>query len=201
MVIRMDNWEEKLSPLARERLARVGEMTKEEKERMKDAEELRSLLAEFYSGEVDPEGVWQRLGGYKPSLLREAQLQLIDTLASVDSPAETQRRNDAILAIETLKEVQNTSAVEQCLASIDGLNKRSEEELGRAYSLVISEVEGNPQLRIKQVPQGQGTQAIQLSVEEAVRELPHWQEFVSQHGKKHRENMSTLIEKLKAEVK
>ncbi len=197
----MDNWEEKLPPVARERLARIGEMTQEEKEKMKDAEQLKSLLSEFYGGEIDPEGVWQRLGGSKPSLLREAQLRLIDTFASVDSPAETQRRREAILGIETLKEVQNTSSVEQSLASIDSLKRRSEEELGKAYRQVMAEVEGNPQLRMKQVQQGQNTLAIQLSAEEAVRELPRWREFVLQHEKKYREGMANLIEKLGVEVK
>ena len=73
--------------------------------------------------------------------------------------------------------------------------------MGTAYRQVMAQVEGNPQLRMKQVQEGQNTVAIQLSAEDAVRELPQWREFVLQHEKKYREAMANLIEKLGVEVK
>ncbi|GAI06295.1 unnamed protein product, partial [marine sediment metagenome] len=69
----MTNWQKDLPPIARERLARVGELTQEEKEKMMDSEKVNSLLSEFYQGQIDPESLWNRLKEEgKPSLLREA---------------------------------------------------------------------------------------------------------------------------------
>ena len=48
----MSEWEEKLPPIMREKLARIGEITPEEKARMKDLDQLTSLLSGFYKGEI-----------------------------------------------------------------------------------------------------------------------------------------------------
>ena len=76
------DWEKALPPIAREKLARIGELTLEEKEKMTVSEKVNSLLSEFYQGEIDPEGLWKRLKvENKPSLLRETQMRLIDSLS------------------------------------------------------------------------------------------------------------------------
>jgi len=53
----MTNWDwgKGLSPIAREKLARIGELTPEEKEEMRVSEKVNSLLSEFYQGKIDPE--------------------------------------------------------------------------------------------------------------------------------------------------
>ena len=53
----MTDWEKDLSPIARERLARIGELSQEEKEKMVDSEKVNSLLSEFYQGQIDPESL------------------------------------------------------------------------------------------------------------------------------------------------
>lgn len=76
----MAKWEEKLPPIMREKLARIGEATPEEKERLRDSERLGSLLSEFYKGLLNVEGLYQRLKEYqnqgKQFLLREAETRL-----------------------------------------------------------------------------------------------------------------------------
>ena len=117
----MTNWQKDLPPIARERLARIGGLTQEEKERMRNSEKVNSLLSEFHQDRIDPESLWRRLKEEgKPSLLREAQARLIDSLSFGDTPAELQRRRDGILATETLKEEQNTPVVELSLNLMEG---------------------------------------------------------------------------------
>jgi len=100
----MRNWEEDLPPIARERLTKIGELTREEKEQMIDSEKINSLLSEFYQGRIDPESLWKRLKEEsKPSLLKEAQIRLVDSLNFGSTPAELQRKRAGILAIETTK--------------------------------------------------------------------------------------------------
>jgi hypothetical protein len=198
----MRNWEKGFPPIARERLARIGELTQEEKEKMVDSEKVNSLLSEFYQGQIDPESLWKRLKEEgKPSLLREAQMRLIDSLSFGSTPAELQRKKDGILAIETLKERQNTSIVELNLNLMEDLQKRYRAEIEQAYNVIRSEVERNPQLRVKQVPQGQSTMIVQLSVDEAITQLPQWRDFLSNQEKRYSQEFAKVMEKLKRELR
>lgn len=136
---------------AMEKAAAIGELTPEERERLKGEEKLRSLMAEFYKGQLDRDGLWQKLKGSKPSLLKEAQLTFIDSLGIGSSPDEFQKRKDAILAIETLKERQNTSAIEHILDSLKILQNEYREGKEKAAQELRTVIESNPQSRVQHV--------------------------------------------------
>jgi hypothetical protein len=198
----MRNWEKDLPPIARERLAKIGELTREEKEKMVDSEKVNSLLSEFYQGEIDSESLWKRLKEENnPSLLKEAQMKLINSLSFGSTQVELQRKKEGILAIETLKEEQNTPIVELNLSLIEDLQKRYKAEIEQAYNGIRAEVERNPQLRVKQVQQGQSTMLVQLSVEEALKQLPQWQDFLSDQAKRYSQEFAKVMEKLKRELR
>ena len=198
----MKKWEEDLSPIARERLAKIGELTREEKDKMVDSEKVNSLLSEFYKGQINPESLWKKLKEEgKPSLLRESQVKLVDSLNFGSTPAELQRKRDGILAIETLKKEQNTSILELNLNLMEDLQKRYKAEIEQAYNGIRAEVERNPRLRVKQVQQGQNTMVIQLTVDEAIKQLPQWRDFLSNQEKKYNQEFTKVREKLKRELK
>jgi hypothetical protein len=71
---------------AMEKLAEIGELTPKEKEKIKDQEKLKSLLAEFYKGQLDRDGLWQRLKGSSTSFLKKAQQNLIDSMRLGSTP-------------------------------------------------------------------------------------------------------------------
>lgn len=198
----MRNWEQDLSPIARERLARLGQLTQEEKERMVDSEKVTSLLSEFYQGQINPESLWKRLKEEgKPSLLNEAQVRLVDSLSFGVPPAELQRKREGILAIETLKEEQNTSVIEFNLNRLEELQKTYRAEIDRAYDGIRAEVEKDPRLGMKQVKRGQNTMVVQLTVDEAIKQLPQWQDFLSSQGKRYSQEFASTKEKLEKELK
>jgi hypothetical protein len=198
----MRNWEQDLSPIARQRLAKLGELTQEEKEMMVDSEKVTSLLSEFYQGEINPESLWKRLKEEgKPSLLKEAQVRLVDSLSFGGPPAELQRKREGILAIETLKEEQNTSVIELNLSRLEELQKTYRAEVDRAYDGIRAEVEKDPRLRMKQVQQGQNTMVVQLTVDEAIKQLPQWQDFLSEQGKRYSQEFASTMENLRRELR
>jgi hypothetical protein len=198
----MRNWEQDLSPIARQRLARLGELTQEEKERMVDSEKVTSLLSDFYQGQINPESLWKRLKEEgKPSLLKEAQVRLVDSLSFGVVPAELQRKREGILAIETLKEQQNTSVIEFNLNRLKELQERYKTEIDRAYEGIRAEVEKDPRLRMKQVQQGQNTMVVQLTVDEAIKQLPQWQDFLSEQGKRYSQEFASTKETLQKELR
>jgi len=198
----MTDWDKELPPIARERLARIGKLSQEEKEKMADSDRVNSLLSEFYQGQIDPESLWKRLKKEgRPSLLREAQVRLIDSLSFGSTSAELQRRREGILAIETLKDEQNTSIVELNLNLMEDLQKRYVAELEQAYNSIKAEVERNPQLRVKQIQKGQSTMVVQLSVDEAIKQLPQWGDFLSNQERRYSQEFAEVMDKLKRELK
>lgn len=198
----MRDWERDLSPIARERLAKIGELTQEEKERMLDSEKVDSLLSEFYQGQIDPESLWRRLKEEgRPSLLREAQVRLVDSLNFGITPADLQRKRDGILAIESLKKEQNTPTIELSLNRVEDLHKRYKAEIEQAYDGIRAEVERNPRLRVKQVQQGQNTMVVQLTVDEAIKQLPQWRDFLANQEKRYSQEFAAVVERLRREFK
>jgi hypothetical protein len=185
---------------AMERIAEIGELTQEEKEEIKDQEEVKSILAEFYKGQLDRNGLWQKLKGSKPSLLKEVQQHLMNSFGLGSTPEEFQQRKDGILAIETLKEKQNVSAVEHTLNSIKGLQKEFQEGKERAAEELREAIESNPQLRLRPVrtPDGKTVLQAALSVDEAVQ--AKLAEVLSEHEERYSQKLIRLIEKLKKEV-
>ena len=76
----MGEWEDTLPPLMRDKLIRIGEPSAEEKAKFKELGELESLLALFFKGVLNSEGLYNRLKEYesqgKQFLLKEAQARL-----------------------------------------------------------------------------------------------------------------------------
>lgn len=201
----MAKWDDSLSPLMKERLARIGEISAEDKERMKSLEQLNSLLADFYAGRLDSDAFWAQLKEHRDAgrayLLREAQTALIDSLGTGTTGEDIQKRREGILAIESLKEEQNASVIEMGFDSIGSLQKGYREELDETYESVKTQVERNPQLRMQQVRQGQTVMVTQLSVDEAVRNIPEWKSFVVQHEARYAQEFTRLVAELRSYIK
>jgi len=198
----MANWEKDLSPIARERLAKIGELSPEEKEKTRDSEKVNSLLSGFYQDQIDPESLWKKLKEEgKPSLLREVQVRMVDSLGFGTSSVELQKRRDGVLAIESLKKERNTSMVELNFRRMEELQKRYKAEIEQAYDGIRVEVEKNPRLRVKQVQQGQNTMVVQLTVDEAIKQLPQWRDFLANQEERYNQEFARAIEKLRREFK
>ncbi len=185
---------------AMEKAAAIGELTPEEKERIRNQEKIKSILTEFYKGQIDRDGLWQKLKGSKPSLLKEAQQYLVDSLGLGSTPEEFQQRKEGILAIETLKVKQNVPAIEQTLNSVKVLQKEYQDGKDKAEEELREAIEQNPQLRLRPVrtPDGRTVLQAAYSVDEAVQ--ARLSEFMSQHEEKYNQKFIRLLEKLNKEV-
>ncbi len=198
----MKDWEKDLPPIAKERLARIGQPTQEEKEALVNSEKADALLSEFYQARLDAEGLWKKLKEENsPSLLKQVQTKLVDSLGLGTSSAELERRKKGILAVETLKKERNTSAVELTLNMMQKLQMSYQREIQETYDGVRAEVERNPRLRLKQVQQGENTMVIQLTVDEAIKQLPQWKEFLANQEKIYTQEFAKLREKLRKELR
>lgn len=185
---------------AMEKAEGIGSLTEEEKEQLKDRDKIRAVLAAFYKGEIKRDEIWEMLKGSKPSVLREAQQNLADSVRLNTVPEEFQQRKDGILAIESIKSKKNTAALESVLNSIGRIQKEYREIREQAFAEIRTAIEQNPQLRMRPAKGPNGRTVYQTStVDEAMQE--RLGEFLSEHDRKYETIFSKAIEKLKNEIR
>ena len=187
--------------IAMEKANKISKLTPKEKDKIKAEEKIKFLLAKFYKGRLTPNDLWQKLKGSKPFVLKEAQLFLINSLSFGNSQYELKLRKDGILAIETLKEVQHISIVESILNEIILLQKEYLKIKETVANKLKTEIEKNPQSRIKTIKQGEKIIVIHLSVEEALNENPQWKNFLTRHEEEFSQKFRNIIERLKEEIR
>ncbi|MGE5894919.1 MAG: hypothetical protein ACM34I_12755 [bacterium] len=185
---------------AMEKIQAIEGLSPGEKETFKDQEKIKSVLALFYKNELNRDKLWEKLKGINPSLLREAQHNMLDSLRMGSAPEEIRQRKDGILAIETLKETKNISEIESSLKSIEMLRKEYQEKKQQAIDQLRHAVEANPQLRVKQMrtPDGRAV-PVAISVDEAVQQ--RLGEFLGEHDKRYEMMFAQVIEKLRKDLK
>jgi hypothetical protein len=186
--------------IALEKAGSIASLTEEEKERAQAEERLMSILREFYQGRFDSGGLWHRLKGSSHHILRDAQLNLINTIGIGISPEDMQARKQAILAVETLKERQNTAVIEADLSSIEALLKEYQEMKEKAVEDLKRQMEMQPQLRMRPVrtPDGKTVMQMMVSVDEAVK--VRLSEFLSEQEEHFNEEFSAMIADLEEQV-
>jgi len=186
---------------AMEKAAQIGELTPEEKKHIKEQEQLKIWLSEFYRGKLDRDNLWKKLKGKKTSLLKEAQQYLIDSFGLGSTPEEFKIRRDGVLAIETLKETQLTPVIEQILDSIEILQREYQDRKAKMADDLRAEIERNPQMRMQPVRTPDGRTAFQatLSVDEAVQ--AKLSEFLTEHENVYNAEFIRMINRLKQEIR
>lgn len=119
----MPDWEKELPPRIRERLAEVGEVTQEDKTRMKQLDNLDSLLKEFFKGQLDAKGLWERLKEFeeqgKQFLLRDAYTKLKASFKWKGLPIKFEETSDGILSIQFREEEEKALVLELTESNFD----------------------------------------------------------------------------------
>ena len=197
-----------LSPLAREKLASIGELTDEEKASLKYSEQLTSLLAEYFTNELSPDDLWKELRKHKDEgrgfILKDAQLRILDAMKLSSSDADIEKLRRGLLAVETIKEDGDYASLEHELKSIEDLRRQYREERDKTYNKIKGDVERQVRLAAQQLA-GQAASKgaaidVQSSVEATAKASPEWKSFVARHentyGQKFKEHIARVREKL-----
>ena len=190
-----------LSPLARERLARIGALSEEERERLKQSNDLDSLLSEYFSGGLDTDGLWKRLKGLKQqrgeSIPREVQARLVDTLRLRMGQEDFEQRRDAILAIETMKAEGKYGTLEVALDSIEAVRQKYLQVKQQAYEQLKAGLQSQLQAAAQQA-KAQGMKIdMGGSLDANARNSPQWKDFISQHEESSEEMFDSYIGRLR----
>ena len=190
-----------LSPLAREKLARIGSLSPQEKEKTKQSTKLDSLLSQYFRGTVTSEGLWKELNSLKEhsseSIVKEAQNKLIDTLRLQMNQTDFDQRRSAILAIETMKGEGKYSTLELAINSIGTLRQEYAQARDQTYEQLKTALENQFQTVAQQVIK-QGLKVdVESSIEANVKNSPQWKAFTAEHEKSYGEMFNNNIAKLR----
>ena len=190
-----------LSPLAREKLERIGALSEEERARIKLSEELDTLLSEYFTHQLSSEDLWRRLKTYKEKgkgfLIREAQRRLLEAIKLGDSDFDLQYKREAILALETLKEESKYGEFELGLNQLERLRRSYQEEKERAFNSLKQAMQRKVELAARQLAQQGKAVDVEGSVEANVRASQEWRDFLAQHERAYGERFAALMNELK----
>jgi hypothetical protein len=190
-----------LSPLAKERLAKIGTLSSEERVRVKRSSELDSILSQYFTGDLSPEGLWKELKSLKEqsdeSIVKEAQSKLVDTIRLQMSQEDFEQRREAILALETIKGEGKYSSLELVFSSIEALRQKYTQTKEQAYQQLKNAVERQLQAVARQaIKQGMNID-VESSVDANIKNGPQWKDFISKHEESCGEMFNSYMARLR----
>lgn len=196
-----------LPPIARERLARAGELSASEREQIKLGEALTALLSDFFTHKLDAEGLWMALKKYwdngKTSVVKETQLRLIHTLSLGGSDPDNERYCGTVLSLETIKTPNRYTDLEYELDSLKKLRQQYQQEKSRKFSGIkdnLREQVKAAALKMASQQKNNASVDIESSLEATVRSSPQWREFDLNFEKIYSQKLDTLLTKLKGTI-
>lgn len=196
-----------LSPLAKEKLAKIGELTEDEKERLKFSNELTELLADYFTNKINADALWSKLKTQKESgndlIIRETQMRLIGALNLGSKGIDFERNRKGILACETLKDEKNRyPEIELVLNSVAALRKQYLKEKEKTFNSMKASVQKQVEMAARQVAKQTGNKDVSIdikgSVEASVLSSPQWAEFVLKNDTVYGQKFADHITKLKS---
>jgi hypothetical protein len=183
--------------IALEKAAMLEDLSSEEKAEIANKKKLEPFMVKFYRGGLKPEDLWSRLKNEDVSLLKMAEINLIDSLKFNLAADELERRAKAVIAVESLKKEPKTSAIQQGLGTLAQLQKRAESEKNQVYSQFKGAIEKNPQARTRVIDQGGSKMVVKLSVEEAIAQNPQWKQFSMELDQKYIQEFENILIQVK----
>jgi len=115
--------ENELSPIMKRRLAELGELSQEDTERMKEIEDLETLLRQFYKDHIDAQALWEKLKEFekqgKQFLLRDAYMKLRNSFKWRGLPIKFVERDDGTLYLEFREEAEKALVLELTDSNFD----------------------------------------------------------------------------------
>ncbi len=194
-----------LSPLAKEKLAKIGELSPGEKERLKISEKLTQLLADYFTKRIDVNSLWLELKKCKEqgheSIIRETQIRLLNAITLTSNQADFEHCRNALLGCETLKEHSRYSDLEHGLKMLESLRLQYQQEKERAFNNIKQSIQQQVAMAARQVLRQSSNRNISIdikgSVEATARTNPQWRSFLLEHDRIYGQKFDELVARVK----
>lgn len=193
-----------LSPLARERLERIGKLSTSEQQELSDEKEIEKLLAPFFAGTGTTDDLWQEMKALAenrgPDIVRRAQVRLLESVRLNTNDDDFKRATGTLLALETLKGSRSYSTIEMLIGSIDTLRQRHAEVSRQAYEQLRQQVDRQVRTQMEQA-RGQGLlMDTESTVEAGIKGTPEWREFISRHDAAAEQSLHDYVARIRSSL-
>ncbi|MCD6568454.1 MAG: hypothetical protein J7K94_06965 [Dehalococcoidia bacterium] len=190
-----------LSPLARERLARIGALSSEESEKVIRSGELEGILSRYFRGDLSSEDLWKELKALKEqrgeSVVEETQGKLVDTLRLQMNQEDFEQRRSAVLALETVKVEGKYTALEPVLNSIAALRQQYKQQKEKVYEQLKTAMQGQLQAMAQEASKQGVNLDMESSLDANIKASPQWKNFISGHDKASEEAFTGYVARLR----
>jgi len=162
-------------------------------------EELKKIMAPFFKEEMDAEALWHDLEEKKEAYLKEAQLMLIESIGLRNSSEQIQRRKDAVVAVESLKDSANSSFFEKQFTQAQSLQQQyqtQKKQLDEQIQQHLEQAQGQGQnpLAAAQNRNGEDQRGMNAQMKQQLAQK------VSEFQEGYNKRFNKLIEKMKSEI-
>lgn len=163
MTIIKSAWE-----IAMEKAKNIEKLSAEELEEIKQQEIIDSILAQFYKDQIGPDDLWRLIKDLSENTLIKAQHSLLQSLTFFSNDHDFKKRKNGILAIENLKNIKQSSLVEQYFDHFKKIKKSLQNDKKEFLDNVEKDLEFDPQKKMQVLRQGNQIMLKELSLEEVI---------------------------------
>jgi len=182
--------------IALEKSKNINKLSPQELSEIKQEKKVDSILAKYYKDKIEPDELWKVLKGFSSKLLIKAQNNLIQSLTFQNNDYEIKKRKNGILAIENLKEDNQSPDVELYLEQLKNIKNEFQQNKEKIIQNLKEELEKDPQKRLQTLQQGNQIIVKQLSLEEALEQNKQLKENLNHLERQLKEKFNLVKEKL-----
>lgn len=171
-------------------------LSSKEIDEIKQQAKIDTILAKYYKDQIEPDQLWSHLKEVPEKYLSLVQNNFLKTLTFHSNPYDTEKRKKGLLAIEKLKNINQSSDVEFYFNQLVEIQNGFKNEIDQLMEKVKKDLESNPEKRLQTFQQGNQIIIKELSVEEVVEQDKGLKETLNQIEKKHITKYNILRERL-----
>lgn len=169
--------------IALEKSKKIERLSSQEMAEIKQQEKIDAILAQYYKDQIESDDLWHRLNGISSKYLLKAQNNFLQSLTLQSNDYDIEKRRTGILAIENLKESNQSSDIEYYLQQLIKIKDKFIKNKEQLRENLQEELERDPQKRFQTFQQGNQIIVKKLSLEEALDQNQQLKQHMQQAEK------------------
>jgi DNA anti-recombination protein RmuC len=166
-------------------------------------ENLKDIMGPFFKAKMNAEELWDELKNADETVLAEAQLMLVESIGLRNSTDQIKRRKEAVVALESLRETENSSYFEKAFTQAQSLQQQYEtqkKQLDEQVQQALNGAQGQQNTLAAQA-QAQAGSANEQNNGMSSQMQQQLAKKLSEFQKSYNQRFDKLIEEIKAKIK
>ncbi len=164
-------------------------------------ENLKEVMAPFFKAKMDAEELWEELKEADENVLAEAQLMLVESIGLRNSTDQIKRRKEAVVALESLRNTENSSYFEKAFTQAQSLQQQYEtqkKQLDEQVQQAINGAQGQQNSLAAEAQAGSTNEQNNGMSSQMQQQLA---KKLSEFQKSYNQRFDKLLEEIKAKIK